>query len=131
MDVSSHDVLLVGGGGNIRRVDIASGRVTDVAAYPAGTFSSGDLAFVEGRLVATASAGGTFSTDVLVEVDLTSGTSRVLGETGFGCIWGLAAYGAALYGLTCGGLIVRIDSRTGAATMFSSSTGEFWGAAAR
>ena len=99
-----------------------------VASYPQGTESSGDLAWVGSRLVASALTNGN---DELVEFDVANKSSKVVGSTGFTCIWGLAAFGTTLYGLTCQGLVLSIDTTSGQATQLNASTATFWGASAR
>ena len=50
---------------------------------------------------------------------------------GFTCIWGLAAYGPTLYGLTCEGRILSIDTTTGKGAQLNKVSTAFWGASAR
>jgi len=97
-------------------------------SFPNGSTSSGDLAWVGTRLLATAATSGG---DQLVEFDVVKKTSKVLGPCGFTCIWGLAAYGTTLYGLTCEGRILSIDTTSGAATQLNQTNTGFWGASAR
>lgn len=127
-DVSPDGTLWVSGGASLSTVDVQSGTLTFVASFPAGSTSSGDLAWVGSRLLATAVGGGG---DELVEFDVQKKTSKVLGPCGYGCIWGLAAYGTTLYGLTCEGRILSIDTTSGAATQLNVVSTAFWGASAR
>lgn len=127
-DVSPDGTLWVAGGSELSTLDTTSGALTFVASFPSGASSSGDLAWVGPRLLATAVGGGG---DELVEFDVVHKTSKVLGPCGFGCIWGLAAYGTVLYGLTCEGRVLSIDTTTGAATQLNLSNATFWGASAR
>ena len=127
-DVQPNGTLWVAGGSSLSTLDTQSGAITFVANFPNGTTSSGDLAWVGIRLLATATSG---STDELVEFDVVKKTSKVLGPCGFGCIWGLAAYGTTLYGLTCEGRILSIDTNSGAATQLNQTSTAFWGASAR
>jgi hypothetical protein len=71
------------------------------------------------------------SPDSLAEFDLEGGGATILGSTGFPCIWGLAAFGETLYGLTCNGQVLNINPQTGAASVLSSGGPAFWGASAR
>ncbi len=127
-DVAPDGTLWVSGGSSLSTLDTTSGALTFVATFPQGSTSSGDLAWVGSRLLATATAG---SSDELVEFDVASKSSKVLGATGFKCIWGLAAYGTTLYGLTCDGRVLSIDTTSGSATQLNTSTATFWGASAR
>jgi len=127
-DVAPDGTLWVSGGTDLDTLDTQNGTLTFVASFPSGTSSSGDLAWIGARLLATATTGGG---DELVEFDVVQKTSKVLGACGYGCIWGLAAYGTTLYGLTCEGRILSIDPTTGAATQLNQVSTEFWGASAR
>jgi hypothetical protein len=47
-------------------------------------------------------------------------------------VWGLAAYGATLFGFTCSGQVLGIDPTNGTATVLTTSPGEmFFGASER
>ncbi len=129
-DLAPDGQLYVGGGSTLYRLDASSGQITAVGEYPQGWQASGDLAFLQGRLLAT-SRTSTSSEDALTEFDLATGQSKNLGPTGFTCIWGLAAFGETLYGLTCNGQVLGIDPNTGAAKVLSSGGPAFWGASAR
>ena len=107
-----------------------TGVQTAVASYPTGMNASGDLAFFGTRMLGTATTGA--GNDYLVEFDLATRTSRTLGRTNHRGIWGLAAYGPTLYGLTSAGQVLRIDPMTGASSVLSTVPGaSFWGATAR
>jgi hypothetical protein len=129
-DVAPDGQLYVGGGSTLYRLDAATGQITPFAEYPQGWQASGDLAFLQGRLLATARTSAS-SADTLTEFDPVSGESKNLGPTGFNCIWGLAAFGETLYGLTCDGEVLNINPTTGAAKVLSSGGPDFWGASAR
>jgi hypothetical protein len=113
-------------------IDIARGTVRTAARFPPMLTTSGDIAFVSGRLFATTTRDhfGT-APDVLVEVDLTSGTSRVVNSIGQRCVWGLAPFGETLYGLTCEGLLLRIDTATARSDVLRTGSAMFYGAGAR
>lgn len=112
--------------------DTALGTATEVARLPTGLSSSGDLAFVEGRLFITAYRAFTDVSDWLVEIDLASGAGAVVGELGFDCVWALAPLGPALYGLTCEGQILEIELATARTRSLAFMPGRaFWGAASR
>ena len=104
-----------------------------VARLPAGWVASGDIAFVDGRMLVTATDVPSSETgsDQLVEIDLAAGTARLLGPTGYPCIWAVAAFGPTLYGFTCAGDLLRIDPFTGAAERLRSLGLRIGGAAAR
>ena len=127
-DAAPNGTLYVAGGNSLFTLDPSTGVSLFVMSFPNGGSSSGDLAFVGNRLLATASGGGT---DNLVEFDLASHTAKVLGPVGFTCIWGLAAYGPTLYGLTCEGRILFIDTTSGKGTQLNKVSTAFWGASAR
>jgi hypothetical protein len=67
----------------------------------------------------------------LVELDTGGGTPKILGAIGSSCVWGLAAYGQTLYGLTCEGAVLSIDPNTGAGTVLTQTMFGFYGASAR
>lgn len=127
-DAAPNGTLYVAGGASLFTLDANSGAVSFVMAFPNGGTSSGDLAFVGSRLLATANGGGG---DNLVEFDVVQHTAKVLGPVGFTCIWGLAAYGPTLYGLTCEGRILSIDTTTGKGAQLNKVSTAFWGASAR
>ncbi len=129
-DVAPDGGLYVGGGQGLYLLDPGTGVANPVATYPFGTQASGDIAFLQGRVLGTTRTqfGGS---DSLSEFNLASGDAVVIGPTGFACVWGLAAFGETLYGLTCNGEVIRIDTNTGAGTLLSTGGPAFWGASAR
>lgn len=130
-DVAPDGQLYVGGDA-LYRLDLDSGQLSFVAPFPPGLQASGDLAVLGGRTLVTArSVGGGGGVDLLVEFDLASQSAKVLGETGFDCIWGLAAFGETLYGLTCNGEVLSVDPKTGKSAVLSQGGPAFWGASAR
>ena len=128
LDSAPDGEMYAAGVDSLYRLDPTTGAVTKVATFPAGTTSSGDIAFVGSRLLATATGGGD---DELVELDVTTGTSHVVGPVGYRCVWGLAAYGLTLYGLTCQGIVLSIDPSTGKGTKLNQVSVRFYGASAR
>jgi hypothetical protein len=82
------------------------------------------------RILATARTGPD-ARDVLVTFDPRGGTSRLLGDTGFSCIYALAAFGQSLYGMTCLGDVLALDPATGAGRRIAASATVFYGATAR
>ena len=130
LDFAPSGTLYGAAGTIVYSINRTTGMTTTVANYPTGMTASGDLAFVGSRMLGTANASG-MGGDALVEFDLTTKTAKTLGRTGFRCIWGLAAYGPTLYGLTCEGRVLSIDPMTGASKELSRIMAEFWGATAR
>lgn len=127
--------VLFGAGQNDRVVSIDrdTGRSEVVARLPRGWVASGDIAFVDGRMLITATdvPSSEVGTDQLAEVDLESGTARLLGPVGYPCIWALAAFGSTLYGFSCHGELLRIDPFSGAAERLRTLPLRVGGAAAR
>jgi hypothetical protein len=118
----------------IYTVDPTTGVLTVIANFPEPYSSSGDVAVMDTTLFATATTGVTGSPDLLVAVDLTTTPVAVsiVGTTGQACIWGLAARERVLYGFTCLGDVLAIDTSTGAAEIITANVGQtFIGAASR
>jgi len=131
LDAAPDGSLYAAGRFGLFRVDRATGATTLVARFPEGLEASGDIAFLGARMLVTARASAA-SLDDLVEFDLAAGTSRTVGPIGARCVWGLAAFGATLYGLTCTGDVLRIDPATGRGVTIARSPGTtFYGATAR
>lgn len=114
------------------RINEVLGTSSTVVRFPSGLTTSGDVAFVGDRLYATVTADP-FGTrpDILVEVDVTARTVRIVNAVGERCVWGLAPFGDTLYGLTCEGLLIRIDTGTGRSTRLRTGLARFYGAGAR
>jgi len=127
--------VLFGAGQNDRIVamDRDTGASDVVARLPEGWVASGDIAFVDGRMLVTATdvPSAEVGSDQLAEIDLSRGTARLLGPTGFPCIWALAAFGPTLYGFTCHGDLLRIDPFGGTAERLRTLPLRIGGAAAR
>jgi hypothetical protein len=130
LDVAPDGRIYGGSDARIDLIDPVRGTSTPVATLPAGLGISGDLAFVEGTLYATANRSAR-SFDVLVRVPLDGSPSVEMGSVGALCVWGLAPFGPTLYGLTCGGDLIQIDTATGAGTLLAHVGPRFDGAAAR
>lgn len=131
LDVAPDGSLYAGGGDSIYLLDRVSGALTKFATFPVGTMSSGDLALLEGRLLATATAATGVGNDTLVEFDLVTRVPKTLGSVGFRCVWGLAAFGPTLYGMTCEGRVLAINATTGAGAQITKTAVQFHGATAR
>ncbi len=130
LDVSPDGRFYGAANDRVYRIDVVTGTRTEVARLPFGYESSGDVAFVEGELLATANRMASMD-DVLVHVPLDGTASEIIGSIGHRCVWGLAPFGALLYGLTCTGDLLSIDPTTGRATVLAHPGAEFYGAAAR
>lgn len=130
LDASPDGALYAAGRDGLFRINPALGRADFVAAFPPDLEASGDIAFLQGRLLATARRGPG-AIDALVEFDLDARTSRVIGSVGETCVWALAAFGPTLYGLTCGGTVLAIDPATGASRVITRGTAMYYGATAR
>jgi hypothetical protein len=132
LDVSPDGTLYGASDDVVYAFDVSGGLAREVARMPSGLSSSGDLAFVEGRLYVTGFRRFTDVSDTLVQVDLASGRSAIVGEMGFDCVWALAPLGPALYALTCEGRLLEVDLASGAARELSVRPMQaYWGAASR
>ena len=130
LDAAPDGTLFAGASANLYRIDPMTGVVTTVGSYPSGFEASGDLAAYEDRLLA--SARQVFNgIDSLVAFDVATGSSHVVGSIGFACVYGLAAFGRTLYGITCAGQVLQIDADTGAGVELASASVHFYGATAR
>lgn len=114
------------------RYEIESGRQEVVGRFPPGWVSSGDIAFVGSRLLATISdnPASMTATNALCEI-MPDGRGEILGLLGQTCLWGLAAFGSDLYGFSCSGSLYSIDSETGSVMRLTSFGFPARGAAAR
>jgi hypothetical protein len=112
-------------------IDPIYGSSISRATLPSGYRASGDITALGTRVLIAAASTANPSTDTLIEVNLSTGASNVLGNFGYRCVWGLATLGAVVYGLTCEGRILTVDATTGAATEIASTAPAFFGAAGR
>ena len=128
MDAAPDGTLYAAGGQNLYTLDLASGALALVMSFSQGV-SSGDLAFVNGRLFLTTT--GYSVHDCLLQLEPIAHTSQIVGDTGYDCIYGLAAYGSKLYGMTCRGQVLSLDTDTGKGTVLQETNTVFWGASAR
>jgi hypothetical protein len=113
--------------GVLYTVDPQTGAAAEVLAYPDGLASSGDVAVLGGVLYATSNLNPN-ANDTLIAIDLASRSAAIVGAIGFQCVWGLAFNGATLYGFTCNGQVITIDTASGAGTMVTSAGASFYGA---
>ena len=130
LDAAPDGTIYAAGSRGLFHVEPSTGRSELVGAFPTGLEASGDIALLEGRLLATARTGPG-AIDVLVEFDRATGAARVLGSVGYTCVWALAAFGPTLYGLTCEGRVLSMDPMTGAGRQITRGAVVFYGATAR
>ena len=103
--------------GQLLQVNPTTG-AADVIGDLAGGTSSGDLVPTDDStgLLGTINVSGSQS-DWLMRHDLETGTSELVGETGFQQVWGLAFFRSQLIGLTNDGELILIDPNTGAGAL--------------
>lgn len=88
--------------------------------------TSGDLAFdSKGNLYATVSQKGT---SWLAQVDRVTGETKMLGNTGFQNVYGLAYMDGTITGLTSSGRMIGIDTLTGKGSLLGYTGQSAWGA---
>jgi hypothetical protein len=128
----SGDLLAADGAGGLKRINTSSGAVTDLGNFNNGLSSSGDLVAVGPIMYgisSTSSGGGDASSNnVLMRVDTATGAATVVGPIGFGKVWGLAFVNKRVIGFTTTGQILQIDPATGAGTLITTTSVQFWGA---
>ncbi len=109
----------------VYRVHPDTSAVEIVALLPPGHNSSGDIAFVGDRMFVSTDSG---CGGALVEVDVATGASFVLGGDGLGCVYGLATVAGVLYLVNCDGKIGTFDPDTGEARILANTTVTPYGA---
>lgn len=132
LDTAPDGTLYGAAGSGVFRFDLVRGTSTRVSSFPEGTSSSGDLAFIGSRLLATARRSGTVD-DLLVEIEPSGGPASIIGPIpGFINVWGLAPRGDQLFGFGAAGEVLRIDVNTARGDLIvDRTTHGFWGAASR
>lgn len=136
----TNEVLVGYDGATYLRIDPTSGATTTIGSLnPNSTgqtwYSSGDIVSIIGGktyLTATLDPQGS-SNDSILEVDPVTGKAlTVIGEVGFGKVWGLGFWAGTAYGFDDGGQLFSIDLTNGASTPIplggSISTVSFYGA---
>lgn len=108
-------------------INVSTGAASLVGNGGAPYSSSGDLAFIGGKLYLS-SVG-----DSLVELATATGAGTLIGNIGFSAVYGLATdNNVDLYGVT-GTQVIDIDVGTGAGTLLvnygGSGLGDAWGSA--
>jgi hypothetical protein len=117
-------------------VDPMTAAASVIGSLPAGFRASGDItsAVLPGQLGAqwllTMTSTTQLTTDTLAHQG-PGGLAIAIGDTGVSCVWGLATLGSTVYGLTCKGLLVSLDTTTGLATQLAQLVPAFSGAAGR
>ncbi len=109
----------------VYRIDPDSGASMVLGSLPAGYSSSGDVAFLNGRMYVSTSGpcGG-----ALVQFDVASGTGTVIGGDGLGCVFGLATAGGTMFIVNCDGKTGVFDPTTGVAQVLSTTGVSAYGA---
>jgi hypothetical protein len=121
----SGDLQAADSNGDVKRINPATGAVTNVGNYGGNMGGSGDLvAIASGQMFATATGS---NTDLLVKV-AANGAATVVGQTGQSSVWGLAYAGSRVVGFTTGGQILKIDPATGQSQLLANTGVPFWGA---
>jgi hypothetical protein len=114
-------------------VDPDDGKLTRVGSLPHGYTSSGDLAVIGGTLFLTSTnlEDPEDMEDTLLGIDLATFAVSVVGKLGYWCVYGLASYGARLFGFTCEGQVIEIDAKTAVSKFLAHAGPRFYGASAR
>ncbi|MBX3271811.1 MAG: hypothetical protein KF729_16205 [Sandaracinaceae bacterium] len=135
LDVTPDRELVVAGDGQIYAIDPDTLAVRAITRFPPGMGASGDIAFIDGRMLVTVSdrpGVPSAGPDLLYEVPDDGRAPFAVGLIGFACVWGLAPFGETLYGFTCDGQLLTIDPRTGVGRAIASlEARRIGGAAAR
>jgi hypothetical protein len=110
---------------DVYRLDPDTGAATLVGFLPQGYASSGDAAFLAGKLYVSADGpcGG-----ALVQVDPATGAASVIGGDGLGCVYGLGAYGGTMFVVNCDGKVGTFDPQTGVVVVLSTTSVQAYGA---
>ncbi|MEO7111009.1 MAG: hypothetical protein ABI183_11275 [Polyangiaceae bacterium] len=137
----SNEVLVGYNGATYVRIDPTSGAVSTIGSLNPNVtgqtwYSSGDIVSIIGGktyLTATLDSSGSSGNDSILEVDPVTGKALiVIGEVGFGKVWGLGFWAGTAYGFDEGGDLFSIDLTSGASTKIplggSISNVSFFGA---
>jgi len=109
---------------DLRTVDLTDGSTTVVGNI--GFVSSGDLIWDASldMLWFSSSTGS----DSLVLIDPTTGIGALKGPFNFACVFGLGIEGGILYGTTCNGDLISIDTSDGSGTLVNPTVNAIFGA---
>lgn len=120
------------GDGGLYTIDIKTGRATYVGSFGGSVLGSdGDLAFREGRLLATLR---TNTGTVLAHIDTATGKASTLlplltaDDRRVGDVWGLAFDGKVLLAFTQAGEVLEVDAATGKVKSLARTRARYWGA---
>lgn len=109
---------------NLYSINTGTGAASLIGNGGAPYSSSGDLAFVGGKLYLSSTPG-----DSLIELDTATGAGSLIGNIGFGSVFGLATdNNIDLYGIS-GTTVLSIDLITGAGTALVNYGGSGLGGA--
>ncbi|RMH37513.1 MAG: hypothetical protein D6689_20975 [Deltaproteobacteria bacterium] len=126
-------LLATDAAGGVRRVDPATGAVTEIGSFGGGYATAGDLvAVADGTMFAVSDEGPNgdeHDNNVLLTVDTATGAATPVGPIGFGGVFGCAVANNKVYAFTRAGEVIEIDPATGAGTLRRAYPGtSFWGA---
>ncbi len=116
--------------GRLLTINRVTGLGTIVGRFGRKLVPAGDLAFAGQRLYGLATSPA-YATNVLVRINRLTGRARVIGETGFENVFGLAVDAVGnLYGFREGGGVLSIDAKTGQGLplLEAASVPPIWGA---
>lgn len=110
--------------GQLIRIDKVTGRGTLIGYMSSGFVSTGDLAFLNGKLYSTVTKS---NIQYLVTLNTSTGAATVVGMIGYSNVYGLTVKDGTLYGGTVGGSLLRINTTTGAGTLVGAGGLSYWG----
>jgi len=117
--VFGSDGTLYTASNSLYTIDISTGQATEIGRGGYPYTSSGDLAFVDGNLLLSDLEGD----DSLVNINTSSGVGSLIGDIGFGSVWGLASpNGIDLFGVD-GYEVISINPTTGVGTSILDYSG--------
>jgi hypothetical protein len=120
-----------GGDSAAFRVERPSGTLVRVGGFSDGLVSSGDCVFTKtGDLLMSAKdPDQPNASDVLVEINTTTGATTTRGSIGFSRVFGLSDSFGFLFGVTQAGEVIELDAATGQGTLLFDTDVFFNGAA--
>jgi hypothetical protein len=122
----SGDIVLLANGGN----PIAYATVRDCPTPPASTGCNATDTLIELDTVALAAAGTQVVTKSLRGQIVKSAACNDAAHISYGSMYGIAAYGASVYGFSRLGLVVSIDTSDATSCMVLSTPADLWAGAA-
>jgi hypothetical protein len=121
-------LLAASGSGVLSEIDPATGKSKVIGNY-GGPGSSGDLVSVKGLGTYATVVKGFGGNDWLAKIDvLNGGKATLIGDIGFGAVWGLSFWKNKFYGFTEGKQFITLDTKTGKGTLVSGGGATWWGA---